>query len=669
MEETSDVKMSDAAASGLRVGRGGSASSRQSKAKAAARRKSNMTSADHAADEETENIRPFIEKYRPKSLHDVISHREVIRSVDKMLQKKTFPHMLFYGPPGTGKTSTALVLAQNLYGKGSNMYKMLNASDDRGIEVVRKIVKDFCGQDAILGRVNDSAEEQSSDVFGGQPSTHRLPKMIILDEADMLTKGAQLALRRIMEDFSSQARFVIICNYLNKIIDPIQSRCASFRLNMLTEDEVAECIRRVCHAEKLRITSDAIIAISELGKGDLRRVLNVLQSASRLVDGDRAIEEEDVYAFAAEPIKAHVREILDALLTLPYLEAYDRVSRIMEKHHYTMRSLIDVLYKEVLMMQVPFLVRARIIPLLADIELRVGHGANDSLQLAGLVSAFALARGQAERIFEYKERRGEEAERFQNMSSQEREKILEEELQWHMQDAEMPAFSQSQPGASPPPPARSPPAAPSSAGPKRDDARREDYVRHNIRMSLAEEFGVQSRSARKNSKEEDRPVPQSDLARRILAANSSAASPPPAVASSGKKETAANSVFPEDEDHEEEEALLNDWHRENSDVLPNRKIKSEQDLDPVTGLPKHTQDLPAAGGMSQFSMEQQMSQTPGALDGLSSVTPGAGAASVMPNTSQQAGDGGTTPGQGGNVTPAAPAGQGEEQTCGADDCM
>ncbi|CAD7935128.1 unnamed protein product [Amoebophrya sp. A25] len=371
--------------------------------------------------------RPFIEKYRPSSLEDVISHQDVIRSVSRMLETKNFPHMIFYGPPGTGKTSTALVLARKLYGKYfGTAVMMLNASDDRGIDTVRGKIQGFCGQGSFIP----------------DPDLQSVPKLVILDEADMLTKPAQLALRRVMEDFSRDARFLILCNYLNKLIPAIQSRCAVFRLSMLNEEEVCCCIRRVCKAEGLEITDDGASAIAELGRGDLRRVLNLLQCASRLTESDdkmqlegsdpleeekKKITEDDVYAFAAEPVRAHVAEIMQALLTMPFREALAKVKAIKGRHHYSTKSLVEVIYKEVLLMELPFLVRVRIVPVLADIEIRLAQGGSDAIQLGALVAAFGFARAQGEKIQKYKERREEEARRFADMTRAEREAFLQQQ--------------------------------------------------------------------------------------------------------------------------------------------------------------------------------------------------------------------------------------------------
>ena len=275
----------------------------------------------------------------------------------------------------------------------------LNASDDRGIEMIRAKVKGMC-------------EAQSMKFQNAHDPNPELPKLIILDEADMMTKPAQLALRRIMEDFSAHARFIIICNYLNQIVSAIQSRCQVYRLNMLAESEVRTCVRRVCAAENLEIEESAEKAIAELAKGDLRKVLNLLQSASRLAvcgssttsSSTPVITEAEVYQFSSEPSKIHVAAILEALFQLEFKEALAELTKILTTHHYSVKSLLEVLYRELLLIQLPFQVRVHIVPVLADLQIRLELGAGQGIALAAIVGCFMNARAQASKLFQHWEK-------------------------------------------------------------------------------------------------------------------------------------------------------------------------------------------------------------------------------------------------------------------------
>ncbi|CAI0393164.1 unnamed protein product [Linum tenue] len=200
---------------------------------------------------------PWVEKYRPQSLDDVAAHRDIIDTIERLTNEKKLPHLLLYGPPGTGKTSTILAVARKLY--GSEYRKMileLNASDDRGIDVVRQQIQDFA----------------SSQSF-----PRASVKLVLLDEADAMTKDAQFALRRVIEKYTKSTRFALICNHVNKIIPALQSRCTRFRFAPLDPVHVTGRVRHVIESERLDVTETGLAALVRLSSGDMRKALNILQ--------------------------------------------------------------------------------------------------------------------------------------------------------------------------------------------------------------------------------------------------------------------------------------------------------------------------------------------------------------------------------------------------------
>ncbi|KAL9105123.1 MAG: hypothetical protein Q9163_000041 [Psora crenata] len=246
----------------------------KARAAAAAAAASNGASSSKAAPPKDQSNQPWVEKYRPKSLKDVTAQDHTITVLQRTLQATNLPHMLFYGPPGTGKTSTILALAKELF--GPEMFKSrvleLNASDERGISIIREKVKDF----ARMQLSNPPSHYQ--DRYPCPPY-----KIIILDEADSMTQDAQSALRRTMETYSKITRFCLVCNYVTRIIDPLASRCSKFRFKMLDQGNAKKRLEEIAEKEHVKLGEGAADALIRCSEGDLRKAITFLQSAAKLV--------------------------------------------------------------------------------------------------------------------------------------------------------------------------------------------------------------------------------------------------------------------------------------------------------------------------------------------------------------------------------------------------
>ncbi|KAI0303428.1 P-loop containing nucleoside triphosphate hydrolase protein [Multifurca ochricompacta] len=220
------------------------------------------------------SLQPWVEKYRPETIDDVSSQEHIVSVLQKTLSSTNLPHMLFYGPPGTGKTSTILALARQLFGPDNFRTRVLelNASDERGISIVREKVKNFARQ-------TPRAETVASD---GKKYPCPPYKIIILDEADSMTQDAQAALRRIMENYARITRFCLVCNYVTRIIEPLASRCSKFRFKPLDSSSARQRLGNIAAAEQVPVNQAVISTLISTSSGDLRRAITYLQSAARL---------------------------------------------------------------------------------------------------------------------------------------------------------------------------------------------------------------------------------------------------------------------------------------------------------------------------------------------------------------------------------------------------
>jgi replication factor C subunit 3/5 len=318
---------------------------------------------------------PWVEKYRPSTLSDLISHEEIISTISKFIDENQLPHLLFYGPPGTGKTSTILACARKLYTaqQFNSMVLELNASDDRGIGIVRGPILNFASTRTIFS--------------GGF-------KLIILDEADAMTNDAQNALRRIIEKYTENVRFCIICNYLSKIIPAIQSRCTRFRFAPLSPEQVLPRLNYVIDEEKIQaaVTEDGKKALMALSGGDMRKVLNVLQSTYMAY---KSVTEDNVYTCVGHPMKKDITNIVNWLLNVEgFKEIYDKIQQLKTTKGLALEDILTEIHLYVHRMELPPRVICSLLVKMAEIEERLAGGCVENPQISSLISAFVIARDQ-----------------------------------------------------------------------------------------------------------------------------------------------------------------------------------------------------------------------------------------------------------------------------------
>jgi len=311
---------------------------------------------------------PWIEKYRPQKLSDVVGHDAAVKRLQGFVKTKNLPHLILAGPAGVGKTACVLAMARELYGDDLNScFLELNASDERGIDVIRGKVKDFARTLPL------------SDV----PF-----KIILLDEADALTQDAQQALRRTMEQFSSNTRFVLNANYSSRIIEPIQSRCAVFRFPRLSDEEIKRVVERIVQAEKLKLDEKALEAVVYVADGDARKAINCLQGASSLSD---KISESDVFKIASRARPKQVAEMVKLALKGKFIEARELLDELMISYGLSGEDVISQVYREVVSLDVPDEQKVELVEKIGEYDFRLSEGADERIQLEALLAQITLA--------------------------------------------------------------------------------------------------------------------------------------------------------------------------------------------------------------------------------------------------------------------------------------
>jgi len=307
----------------------------------------------------------WIERYRPQTFDDVQGQEAIVSRIKAFVRQKNLPHLLFSGPAGVGKTSLILVIAKTLFGENwRENFLELNASNDRGIDVVRTKIKDFARTMAI----------------GDVPF-----KIIYLDECDSLTSEAQQALRRTMENYSDNCRFCLSCNYSSKIIDPIQSRCTIFRFRPLGKEAISSIIKKIAKEEGLQVDAALLDTLYDVAGGDVRRAENILQSCASL---SKTLNSEMIYEISSAAKPGDLREILLDAVNGNFLKARKLLLEVMLQHGLSGLDVIKQIQREILHLDVDEFVQLRMIQQCGEIEFRMVEGSDEYIQLEALLASF-----------------------------------------------------------------------------------------------------------------------------------------------------------------------------------------------------------------------------------------------------------------------------------------
>jgi replication factor C small subunit len=309
----------------------------------------------------------WTEKYRPKTLDEVIGQEQIVRRLKSYVKSGNLPHLLFSGPPGVGKTACAVALAKDMFGDAwQNNFIELNASDERGIEVVRSNIKNFA-------RTSPLGEARF--------------KIIFLDEADALTADAQSALRRTMERYTATCRFIISCNYSSKIIEPIQSRCAVYRFSPIGPKDIEVMVRRIEKGEHIKVTPDGLDALVYVARGDMRRAINALQSASTVA---KHVTADAVFETMSMARPREIEDMLKLALNGQFMDARNKLDDLLVKYGLSGSDIIDQVYSAMFALGLDEGVLVDLVDRIGEADFRLTEGANERIQVEALLAHFKM---------------------------------------------------------------------------------------------------------------------------------------------------------------------------------------------------------------------------------------------------------------------------------------
>ncbi|MBN2095150.1 MAG: replication factor C small subunit [Candidatus Aenigmarchaeota archaeon] len=305
----------------------------------------------------------WTEKYRPHKLEDIVGQEHIVKRLKAFVERKSIPNLLFAGMQGTGKTTAALCMVNELFRENSTSnFIELNASDERGIDTVRVKIKDFA-------RTKPMGDAEF--------------KIILLDEADSLTKDAQQALRRTMENYSSICRFILDCNYSSNLIEPIQSRCVVFRFKPLSEEDVKMYLARIAKGEKLTLDEAASNAIFEECGGDLRKSTNILQACAAI---DAKITEDIVLEVVGRAKNSDIEELLKLALDKKFLKAREKLYKLTLEQGISSDYLLKQIYQQIFKLDLPEDSKVQIIKMIAECDFRIVEGSNPTIQMEAFLA-------------------------------------------------------------------------------------------------------------------------------------------------------------------------------------------------------------------------------------------------------------------------------------------
>ncbi len=309
----------------------------------------------------------WTEKYRPKEFSELFGQEAIVSRVEAFVKQKNMPHLMFTGPAGTGKSTLSLITVKKLYGDSwRSNYLELNASDERGIDVVREKIKGFARTRSLDGSF----------------------KIIFLDEADALTKEAQQALRRTMEMFTQTCRFILSCNYSSKIIEPIQSRCAVFRFRQLDQEAVNKIVKHIADSEGLSITEEIPELLFDLSSGDCRRMINIMQAAAVT---DKNLTKELILQIAKSSKPQDIKTMLEASLNGNFTVSRELMLDLMLEKSINGIEMIKNIMEAIPSLKVDDRIKVKLIEKCGEAEFRLVEGSDEFIQLEALLASFVMA--------------------------------------------------------------------------------------------------------------------------------------------------------------------------------------------------------------------------------------------------------------------------------------